>query len=128
MDIFSRKQDENAAGIPDFGLSIFLGNLLPENPCGEFAELDRNGGSGKQRKRENGADEEVSLQQLYPTENFALPFYFRLPSEISLCVFRRDLSQNTTGKRKARRIIRNSTEIYQKKDFQISENHVTIGT
>ena len=30
----------------------------------------------KTEKRENGADEEVSLQQLYLTENFALPFYF----------------------------------------------------
>ena len=40
----------------------------------------------KTEKRENGADEEVSLQQLYLTENFALPFYFgyrqKFPFEI----------------------------------------------
>ena len=79
-----QKAEKKSAGIPDFCLPIFpLGNLLPENFRGEFAEHDRNGGSENREKGQNGADEEVSLQQLYLTENFALPFYFGYRQKIS---------------------------------------------
>ena len=45
---------------------------------------------------------------------------FRLPSEISFLKFRKKLTQNTRQKKKPRRIIRNSTEIYPEKGLQIS--------
>ena len=52
----------------------------------------------KTEKRENGADEEVSLQQRYLTENFALPFYFgyrqKFPFEVQNLL-------RTRGKRKS---------------------------
>lgn len=71
----------------------------------------------KTEKRENGADEEVSLQQLYLTENFALPFYFGYRQKFPFEVQKETYSEHE-AKEKPRRIIRNSTEIYQKKDFK----------
>lgn len=71
----------------------------------------------KTEKRENGADEEVSLQQLYLTENFALPFYFGYRQKFPFEVQKETYSEHE-AKEKPRRIFRNSAEIYQKKDFK----------
>lgn len=99
---------------------FFLGNLLPEN----FVESLRSmTGTADQKteKRENGADEEVSLQQLYLTENFALPFYFGYRQKFPFEVQKETYSEHE-AKEKARRIIRNSTEIYRKRTSNIGES------
>ncbi len=106
---------ESRKKTPVFQISayrFFLGNLLPEN----FVESLRSmTGTADQKteKRENGADEEVSLQQLYLTENFALPFYFgyrqKFPFEVQ-----KKLTQNTQAKEKA-------SQNYQKFHRNLSE-------
>ena len=78
----------------------------------------------KTEKRENGADEEVSLQQLYLTENFALPFYFgyrqKFPFEIQKETYSEHEAKEKASQnyQKVRRLILHDTEIYQKKDFK----------
>ena len=103
---------------------FFLGNLLPEN----FVESLRSmTGTADQKteKRENGADEEVSLQQLYLTENFALPFYFGYRRKFPFEVQKETYSEHE-AKEKASQNFQKFRRNLSEKGLQISENHVTI--
>lgn len=103
---------------------FFLGNLLPEN----FVESLRSmTGTADQKteKRENGADEEVSLQQLYLTENFALPFYFGYRQKFPFEVQKETYSEHE-AKEKASQNYQKFHRNLSEKGLQISENHVTI--
>ena len=106
--------------LTDFSLE----NLLPEN----FVESLRSmTGTADQKteKRENGADEEVSLQQLYLTENFALPFYFGYRQKFPFEVQKETYSEHE-AKEKASQNYQKFHRNLSEKGLQISENHVTI--
>lgn len=79
----------------------------------------------KTEKRENGADEEVSLQQLYLTENFALPFYFGYRQKFPFEVQKETYSEHE-AKEKASQNYQKFHRNLSEKGLQISENHVTI--
>ena len=103
---------------------FFLGNLLPENFVESLRSMTETADQ-KTEKRENGADEEVSLQQLYLTENFALPFYFGYRQKFPFEVQKETYSEHE-AKEKASQNFQKFRRNLSEKGLQISENHVTI--
>ena len=67
----------------------------------------------------------MSLQQLYLTENFALPFYFGYRQKFPFEVQKETYSEHE-AKEKASQNFQKFRRNLSEKGLQISENHVTI--
>ena len=106
--------------LTDFSLEICCRRNFVESLRSMTGTADQ-----KTEKRENGADEEVSLQQLYLTENFALPFYFGYRQKFPFEIQKETYSEHE-AKEKASQNYQKFHRNLSEKGLQISENHVTI--
>lgn len=103
---------------------VFLGNLLPEQFAEQFWSMTGMA-EKKTTMKENGWDEEVSLQQLYLTENFALPLYFGYCQRFHFEIQKKTYTEQE-AKEKASQNFQKFRKNLSEKGLQISENHVTI--
>ena len=113
-----QKAEQKNAGIPDFCLPSFSLEICCRRNFVESLRSMTGTADQKTEKRENGADEEVSLQQLYLTENFALPFYFGYRQKFPFEVQKETYSEHEAKEKASQNYQKFHRNFISKKDFK----------
>lgn len=127
LDYTVRTYQKAERKTPVFQISsyrFFLGNPLPEHLVERLWSMIGRPDQKAEGKR-SGEDEEVSLRQLYLTENFALPIYFGYHQSFPFET-QQETYTELEAKEKASQNFQQFRKNLSEKGLQISENHVTI--